>query len=89
MQLKPEDYQKSRSIHFYRASKALYNDIIKDNRLRAQFTEAEISIFKKGGVPKAYTWHHHQEIGKLQLVSRKIHRQTGHIGGFSIWGSGN
>ncbi|MBS6396463.1 MAG: HNH endonuclease [Clostridiales bacterium] len=25
----------------------------------------------------------------MQLVNRKIHRKTGHVGGFSIWGSGN
>ncbi|MBU5315382.1 HNH endonuclease [Clostridium bornimense] len=89
MQLNPEDYLKSRGTHFDRASKALYNDIMKDSNLRSQFTDAEIAIFKEGGVPKAYTWHHHQDAGKMQLVNRKIHRQTGHTGGFSIWGPGN
>ena len=89
MQLKPEDYLKSRGTHFDRASKTLYNDIMKDSNLRSRFTDAEIAIFKEGGVPKTYTWHHHQDAGKMQLVNRKIHRQTGHIGGFSIWGPGN
>lgn len=27
--------------------------------------------------------------GVMQLVDRKIHRQTGHTGGFSIWEPGN
>lgn len=87
--LDPQDYMKSRGTHFDRASKALYNDIMNDSNLRSKFTEAEIAIFKEGGVPKAYTWHHHQDAGVMQLVDRKIHRQTGHIGGFSIWGPGN
>ena len=87
--LDPQDYLKSRGTHFDRASKALYNDIMNDSNLRNKFTEAEIAIFKEGGVPKAYTWHHHQDEGIMQLVDRKIHRQTGHTGGFSIWGPGN
>ena len=87
--LDPQDYMKSRSTHFDRASKALYNDIMNDSNLRSKFTDAEIEIFKDGGVPKAYTWHHHQDAGVMQLVDRKIHRQTMHTGGFSIWGPRN
>ena len=86
--LEPQDYLKSRGTHFAKASEALYNDIMNDSNLRSKFTEAEIAIFKEGGVPKAYTWHHQDE-GVMQLVDRKIHRQTRHTGGFSIWGSGN
>ena len=43
-----------------------------------------IEIFKEGGVPKNYTWHHNQEPGLMQLVDRTIHKLTGHDGGFSI-----
>lgn len=35
--------------------------------------------------PKGYTWHHHQETGKMQLVNSRIHQETGHTGGFSLW----
>ena len=35
--------------------------------------------------PKDYTWHHHQQTGRMQLVETKIHRKTGHTGGFAIW----
>jgi RHS repeat-associated protein len=35
--------------------------------------------------PKGYTWHHHQTIGRMQLVESTIHLKTGHTGGFSIW----
>jgi hypothetical protein len=34
--------------------------------------------------PKGYTWHHHQEKGRMQLVNSEIHSKTGHTGGFSI-----
>jgi A nuclease of the HNH/ENDO VII superfamily with conserved WHH len=35
--------------------------------------------------PKNYTWHHHQDYGRMQLVDKSIHRNTGHSGGFSEW----
>ena len=28
-----------------------------------------------------YTWHHHQDSGRMQLIPERIHRETGHIGG--------
>jgi hypothetical protein len=36
--------------------------------------------------PKDYTWHHHQDHGRMQLVPTAIHSETGHTGGFSLWG---
>jgi hypothetical protein len=35
--------------------------------------------------PDGYTWHHHQDYGRMQLVPEEIHRVTGHTGGFSLW----
>ena len=89
MHLEKTDYLKSRGTHFSRASKALYEKIQNDQDFAALFTQNEIEIFKAGGVPKKYTWHHNQEPGLMQLVDRDIHKQTGHDGGFSIWGPGN
>ena len=89
MHLEEVDYLKSRGTHFSRASKALYDEIQNNSVLASKFTQKEIDIFKEGGVPKRFTWHHNQEVGLMQLVDRKIHRQTGHDGGFSIWGLGN
>ena len=89
MYLEPEDYLKSRGTHFDRASKDLYQQIMANDELARRFTQEEIELFKKGSVPKRFTWHHHQKPGLMQLVDRRIHRQTGHIGGYSIWGKGN
>lgn len=39
--------------------------------------------------PKGFTWHHHEDLGRMQLVETKVHRQRGldHHGGSSIWGA--
>ncbi|MBS1700417.1 MAG: HNH endonuclease [Armatimonadetes bacterium] len=36
--------------------------------------------------PVGFTWHHHQDYARMQLVNKIIHQQTGHVGGMSIWG---
>nr|WP_147635543.1 HNH endonuclease [Risungbinella massiliensis] len=34
-----------------------------------------------------YTWHHHQETGRMQLVYSAIHNKgKPHTGGHRIWG---
>jgi hypothetical protein len=38
--------------------------------------------------PDGYTWHHHQDYGRMQLVPEEVHRATGHTGGFSLWQKG-
>lgn len=80
------DYKKSRDVHFYKANKILYKKALKSQKIRKLFTKAEIEELKNGDTPDKYTWHHHQNYGKLQLVSRKTHSSVSHIGGYSIWG---
>ena len=79
-------WRKDREVHFYHASKILYERIQKSSKLAKKFTKKEILEFKKGDLPDKYTWHHHQDKGVLQLVDRKIHAEVRHNGGFSIWG---
>ena len=31
-----------------------------------------------------YTWHHHQDTGRMQLVPEWEHSKTGHIGGTAM-----
>jgi hypothetical protein len=31
--------------------------------------------------PKGYRWHHHQELGRMQLVPDRLHTAVGHTGG--------
>ncbi len=35
--------------------------------------------------PKGYTWHHHQDFGRMQLIESNVHARTGHTGGFTLW----
>ncbi|PEJ75349.1 cytoplasmic protein [Bacillus wiedmannii] len=84
--LKEADFKKSRPTHFRKCSKALYEQIIKDPDLASKFTKEEIQMFKQGETPKHYTWHHHQDTGRMQLVDYQIHHDTGHTGGYKILG---
>ncbi|HDR5349735.1 TPA: HNH endonuclease [Bacillus thuringiensis] len=84
--LKEVDLKKDRTAQFRICNKALYEQILKDPKLASKFTEKEIEMFKSGKKPKTYTWHHHQDTGRMQLVDAKLHKQTGHTGGYKIWG---
>ena len=37
---------------------------------------------------KRYTWHHHQDPGRMQLVEFGAHATTNHYGGRNVWGGG-
>ena len=79
-------WKKDRDVHFYRASKILYERIQKSSRLSKKFSRKAINTFKHGELPSKYTWHHHQDKGVLQLVDYDTHSKVRHNGGFSIWG---
>ncbi|MFQ3651138.1 MAG: HNH endonuclease [Gemmataceae bacterium] len=35
--------------------------------------------------PDGYVWHHHQDMGRMQLVRADVHDNTRHIGGVNFW----
>ena len=41
-----------------------------------------------GTQPPGYTWHHHQDPGRMQLVAFGVHNMTSHHGGRDVWCSG-
>lgn len=43
------------------------------------------SIAGLGKTPKDCTWHHHEDLGVMQLVSTKAHNAERHTGGLAIW----
>jgi small nuclear ribonucleoprotein (snRNP)-like protein len=67
----------------------LKNAVESDPELRNKFTDEQLEQIKNGDTPDGYTWHHHQQPGKMQLVDSEKHMKTGHTGGYSIWGSGS
>ncbi|HFC6382997.1 TPA: HNH endonuclease [Neisseria lactamica] len=53
-----------------------------DRRLDAILANAAAGFDK---TPEGYVWHHHQDLGRMQLVKKDVHDKTGHTGGFSIY----
>ena len=54
-----------------------------------QFTDKQLEQIRNGDKPEGYTWHHHEEPGRMQLVDSEIHAETRHVGGRSLWGGGS
>ncbi|WP_052948087.1 HNH endonuclease [Aneurinibacillus tyrosinisolvens] len=88
--LHPADYKKSRQIHDKRCNEKLLQDLKANPHLKDEIglTDEEIEDLEFSGELENYTWHHHQEPGKMQLVDSNIHSKTGHTGGYKIWGKG-
>lgn len=79
----------SRETHFTAANRMLAERT--DDQLRgAGFSDADIAKIRAGDTPDNYTWHHHQDVGRMQLVRTTEHEALsgGHTGGWSLWGDG-
>lgn len=35
--------------------------------------------------PSTHTWHHHEDLGRMQLVEKTKHAKTGHTGGYNLY----
>lgn len=54
------------------------------------FNATQINQIKTGKAKiYGYTWHHHQETGRMQLVNYDTHYKHRHTGGSQLWGSGD
>jgi RHS repeat-associated protein len=78
-------YSSSNPAQFREANTQLYEGIQKDPSIGDGFSAEQLHQLSQGQTPSGFTWHHHQEAGRLQLVDREIHRNTGHTGGRAIW----
>ncbi|REK48438.1 MAG: hypothetical protein DWQ46_02605 [Planctomycetota bacterium] len=72
-------------------SRYLYNGNDGLNQVRIQLTGTRSGDFvaanRKAGFerkPRGYTWHHHENLGLMQLVRTRIHSEFWHSGGFSL-----
>lgn len=71
------------------ASTRMVAEAMKGNsQLAAKFTDTQIAAINAGKarIP-GYIWHHHQDIGRMQLVPKDIHKYTGHVGE-NLWQRG-
>lgn len=66
---------------------SLKNEVTGDPEKYADvFTEKQLEQIANGKTPEGYTWHHHQQVGQMQLVDYDEHRSNSHLGGWAIWG---
>jgi hypothetical protein len=74
---------------FSYANQQLKEAIQQNPELAKRFNALQLEQIKEGETPDGFTWHHSEEVGKLQLVDERIHALTGHTGGRNIWGGGS
>ncbi|WP_081883315.1 two-partner secretion domain-containing protein [Pseudomonas sp. BRG-100] len=69
------------------ATQDLSNAIHKGQVSSSGFTAKQMQQIEAGKSKiDGYTWHHHQDSGRMQLVPELIHSKTGHIGGEAMGG---
>uniref|UniRef100_UPI0013FDF237 HNH endonuclease n=2 Tax=unclassified Pseudoalteromonas TaxID=194690 RepID=UPI0013FDF237 len=81
--------------HFQAANESIRKALIDDPSLakKMNLTPMQHKFFMKSpsvqSKPPGLTWHHHQDLGKMQLISSIEHKTfLPHTGGMSIWGGG-
>ena len=84
-------YLASDDTQFSIANETLGNAIVQNPGIAAEMglSQTDLQHLAAGNTPDGYTWHHHEQPGRLQLVDEQIHDSTGHTGGRSLWGGGS
>jgi hypothetical protein len=82
-----------KELHFRSANQDLFSAIKRTPHLAQELglSPAEVEALAHAiEAPAGYTWHHHQDVGRMQLVPFDAHRlATPHTGGMAIWGGGH
>jgi len=85
----PEDlYQETDRGQFKACNEDLKKQTEDNPELKSKFDEEQLAQIENGRTPSGYTWHHHQQDGKMQLVPTDIHDKSAHTGGKALWGGG-
>ncbi len=88
-QLPSEMLKASDTIQFGECNRQL-QDAIKNNLdLKNSFSSRQLEQIARGKNPGGYTWHHNEEVGKMELVKSDVHAESWHTGGRAIWGGGS
>ncbi len=88
VQLPKDMYQETDAKQFKTCNEELKEQIKNNPELKSKFTPEQIEQIENGRTPSGYTWHHHQQDGKMQLVPTDIHDKSAHTGGKALWGGG-
>ena len=89
VRLPGESYLESDAKQFNICNADLKQQIEHNPELKNKFDSKQLEQIEYGRTPSGYTWHHHQEPGRMQLISTDVHDKTAHTGGRSIWGGGS
>jgi len=79
--------KKASATHMRHATKQLAESIKKGEVSSSIFTEGQlIDIMNSEHKIENLTWHHHQELGRMQLIPDVMHKKITHVGGMENWG---
>ena len=86
----PKDmYKMSREIQAKYCTQQLKEEIARNPELAKEFSPRQLKQIENcESKISNLTWHHNEIPGKMQLVDSKIHTDTRHTGGYSLWGAG-
>jgi hypothetical protein len=75
-----------REFHMQEATRDLKRAIQAGEISSERFTQEQlIAIMKEKPRIPDYTWHHHEDVGRMQLIPKVLHDDSRHIGGFKLW----
>jgi hypothetical protein len=78
--------------HLKAANKKLFSTLEKDPELAKLLglsSEEVTALANSDLAPARHKWHHHQDVGRMQLITDAEHRAAiPHTGGMAIWGGG-
>ena len=79
-------------LHIKAANQKLFDTIKADPDLAKvlKLSQEQINrLLSVNRAPDGYTWHHHQDVGRMQLVEQGSHLLSRpHTGGMAVWGGG-
>jgi hypothetical protein len=66
-------------------SYAMRGQPLSATELVSRVSEVKTNILRGRAQIGEFTWHHHQELGRMELVPEWVHRGARHTGGDSLW----
>ena len=79
--------QSSSKTHMRAATQDLNDSIARGQTNPSVFTSEQLTAIRSGQTKiPGFTWHHHQDTGRMQLIPTEIHRAVRHVGGMEMWG---
>ncbi|MDP3935980.1 MAG: HNH endonuclease [Alphaproteobacteria bacterium] len=66
-------------------SHALIGEILTTSELTTKVSDMVLDIKAGNSKIGEFTWHHHQELGRMELIPGWIHKAARHTGGDSLW----